>query len=168
MEAIIEKGGDENAYDEIVIDEAQDILRPNYLDILDLTLKDGLEKGRWRLFGDFEKQAIYKSEASLTLEEVIEKRFPGSMVYSLRDNCRNRPRVAEMVHLLGGLKPGYSNILRPDDGQQPRIKYYSNLAQQLEQLTTELADLYREGFDPGEIVILSQWAQRMRLKRGSR
>lgn len=155
LEALIEKGRDENAYDEIVIDEAQDILRPNYIDILDLTLKDGLEKGRWRIFGDFEKQAIYKSDASLTLEEVIETRLPRAMVFSLRDNCRNRPRVAEMVHLLGGLKPRYSHILRPDDGQQPRIKYYSNLSQQLEHLTAELADLYREGFDPGEIVILS-------------
>lgn len=155
LEVLFEIGEYDTAYDEIVIDEAQDILRPNYLDILDLTLKDGLENGRWRIFGDFEKQAIYKSDASLTLEEVIEQRFPGAMVFSLRDNCRNRPRVAEMVHLLGGLKPGYSHILRPDDGQQPKIKYYSNLPQQLEHLTTELADLYREGFDPGDIVILS-------------
>ncbi|PYT00671.1 MAG: nuclease [Acidobacteria bacterium] len=155
LEALVERGGEEGGYDELVIDEAQDILRPNYLDILDLTVKDGLKRGRWRIFGDFEKQSIYKSDVSLTLEEVTDSRLPGAIVFSLRENCRNRPRVAEMVHLLGGLTPGYSQILRPDDGQQPKIKYYSSLSQQLEILTTELADLYRDGFDPGDIVILS-------------
>lgn len=154
MEALIESNEDRQLFDELIIDEAQDILRPNYLDILDLSLRNGLSGGRWRIFGDFEKQAIYTA-ASLTLEEVLESRLPGSFVYSLRDNCRNSPRVAELVHLLGGLDPKYLRVLRPDDGYQPTPFYYSSPAQQQEILITQIGALDGEGFEPNDIVILS-------------
>lgn len=143
-------------FDELVIDEAQDILlRPGYLDILDLILKDGLSNGRWRIFGDFEKQAIYQHSDSLSLEEVMESRLPGSFVYSLRNNCRNSPRVAELVHQLGGLRPGYNRILRPDDGNDPKQIYYKSQEEQVKRLESILAELEQSGFKGNEIVILS-------------
>jgi hypothetical protein len=69
-------GGGE-AYDELILDEGQDMLRESYLDVLDLSLAGGLAVGRFRIFGDFEHQAIY---AAAVLELVV--------------NCRNTPRVA--------------------------------------------------------------------------
>src|SRR5262249_15953916 len=42
---------DTKAFDEIIIDEAQDILRDQYLDFLDLSVSGGLAAGRWRFFG---------------------------------------------------------------------------------------------------------------------
>lgn len=146
--------GDDHCFDELVVDEAQDVLRSDYLDFLDLSLKGGLASGRWRLFGDFEKQAIYDS-ANLTLREVLQSRASNVPVYSLRINCRNTPRIAETTRLLGGLDPPYKRVLRPDNGIEPRIRYYKNAAEQQALLIETLERLYNDGFASGDIVILS-------------
>jgi DNA polymerase III delta prime subunit len=154
IDALLEEEGDEHQFDELVIDEAQDILRDNYLDFLDLSLRGGLASGRWMFFGDFEKQAIY-SAADLSLEEFLSERANYVPIYSLRTNCRNTPRVAELVHLLGGLHPGYTRVLRPDDRVEPRLQYYAGDAEQQQMLLAALQQLYSEGFTGDEIVTLS-------------
>lgn len=146
-------GSDEHVYDELILDEAQDVLRDSYLDFLDLSLKGGLAAGRWRFFGDFERQAIYDS--TLTIEDAVAGRLGGAPVYSLRVNCRNKPLVAELVHQLGGLNPSYNRVLRPDDGVHPALRYYEDGAAQQALLTEALDELSREGFAPSEIAVLS-------------
>lgn len=141
-------------FDELIIDEAQDILRATYLDFLDLSVKGGLAAGRWRMFGDFEKQAIYGSDGG-DIMEVAARRAPNTTHCELRTNCRNTPRIAEIVHLLGGLEPGYQHILRPDDGLDPDIRYYSTRAEEEKTLSDVLIALLEDGFAPGEIVVLS-------------
>ena len=97
--------GERELYDEIILDEAQDVLRRSYLDVLDLSLRDGLAGGHWRFFGDFTWQRIYDAEA-LTVEEFLdppaEARAAGAepisaMRCALRINCRNTPRVAALA-----------------------------------------------------------------------
>ena len=151
---LLENAGETNQFDELVVDEAQDILRGEYLDFLDLSLKGGLASGRWRFFGDFEKQAIY-SAADLSLAEFFETRCDHAPVYDLRINCRNTPRVAELVHLLGGLSPPYRRILRPDDGLEPEINYYANDLDQHSLLLNSVGTLRNEGFSNQDVVILS-------------
>lgn len=63
-------------FDLLVIDEAQDLLRNNYLDLFDLLVDGGLGNGRWRMFGDFEQQAVYGSSC-LGIAEVLAERAPG-------------------------------------------------------------------------------------------
>lgn len=154
IETLLELEGETDQFDELVLDEAQDILRGVYLDFLDLSLKGGLASGKWRFFGDFEKQTIY-SAANLSLEEFIQTRCSNAPIYDLRINCRNTPRVAELVHLLGGLTPPYRRILRPDDGLEPEIKYYSNDLEQHSLLLNSIEILRNEGFSYQDIVILS-------------
>ncbi|OPY57501.1 MAG: ATP-dependent RecD-like DNA helicase [Pelotomaculum sp. PtaU1.Bin035] len=156
-EKMLDKFDDKNHFDELVVDEAQDILRDSYLDFLDLNLKGGLSAGRWRLFGDFEKQAIYDA-ASLSLDKFVQSRRLNVPVYSLRVNCRNTPRVASLAYLLGGLEPGYSRVLRPDDRSDPELIYYSDENGQKQLLVNVLERFYREGFSGKEIVILSPLA----------
>ena len=154
VETLLENQGEANQFDELVVDEAQDILRGEYLDFLDLSLKGGLASGRWRFFGDFEKQSIY-SAANLSLAEFFETRCAHAPVYDLRINCRNTPRVAELVHLLGGLSPPYRRVLRPDDGLEPEINYYSSDVDQHSLLVDSIGTLQKEGFSPQDVVILS-------------
>jgi hypothetical protein len=154
LERLVETAGDDQYFDELVIDEAQDVLRDDYLDFLDISLKGGLASGHWRLFGDFEKQSIYES-ANLTLREVLEARASNVPLYSLRVNCRNPPRIAETARLLGGLDPSYKRILRPDNGVEPRIRYYKDSEEQQALLAETLDKLHRDGFASGDIVILS-------------
>ena len=154
IEALLDDAHEINQFDEIVVDEAQDILRREYLDFLDLSLKGGLASGQWRFFGDFERQAIY-SAANLPLNEFIETRCNFAPVYNLRINCRNTPRVAELVHLLGGLDPPYGRILRPDDGLEPEINYYADDLRQNSFLLDSVEILRNEGFSNKDIVVLS-------------
>ena len=66
-------GRSREVYDEIVLDEAQDVLRQSYLDVLDLSLAGGLDAGTWRFFGDFAYQRIYDA-AALTLDQMLAPR----------------------------------------------------------------------------------------------
>lgn len=151
---LLDAGTEEFTYDELIIDEAQDILADPYLDFLDLSLKGGLAAGRWRFFGDFDKQNLY-NPSNLSLKDFIDQRSSGTPIYSLRINCRNTPRIAGHAEILAGLTPGYRRYLRPDNMIEPEMLYYASPVQQLELLAQTLGKLYREGVIGDEIVVLS-------------
>ena len=142
-------------FEVMIIDEAQDILRPNYLDFLDLCLADGLAAGTWNMFGDFIYQQIY-SAATMQMEEFIKERCNNTPVYTLGVNCRNTPRIAAYAPLLGGLTPDYRRILRADDKVKPELIFFKDSRQQ-EEILSELLLRFREKekFKGSEIVILS-------------
>ncbi len=144
----------DTAFEELVLDEAQDIIREEYLDFLDLSLKGGLAAGTWRFFGDFERQALYGSD-SVAMDALLHRRAGGIARYSLRVNCRNTPRIAEIAQLLGGLNPRYRNVLRPDDGVDPELIYYSDGTDQGSKLASCLERLYEEGFRGTDVTVLS-------------
>jgi len=140
-------------FDELIIDEAQDLLRDTYLDFLDVSLAGGLARGRWRMFGDFERQAIFDRGSDVLKQ--LESRQASFARMTMRKNCRNRPRVAEYIHLLGGLRPRYSDVLLEDDGVEPKLVRYKSEQEQVDLLIRELDALLRDGFTPGQIVVLS-------------
>lgn len=140
-------------YDLLLVDEAQDLLDDRYLDVLDLSLAGGLSSGQWRLFGDFERQSIYGSGA--TLDAFLEHRGADVPVYSLRTNCRNTPRVATLVRLLSHLEPGYSKVLRPDDGVEPEFRFYRPERTPAEALTGALDELRGDGYKGRDVAVLS-------------
>lgn len=142
----------------MIVDEAQDILRPDYLDFLDLSLSGGLAAGTWDMFGDFTYQQIYSS-ATIKMEDFLLDRCANTPVYTLGINCRNTPRVAAYAALLGGLSPDYSKILRADDNVKPELVFFKNEQQQKEMLTEFLQHFReKEKFKGTEIVILSPLA----------
>ena len=151
LEVLLDSGT-EWEFDVVIIDEAQDVLRKCYFDVLDCLVRNGWREGRWRLFGDFALQAIYDSP-EWGLSE-LESRAPATTRYSLRVNCRNTPRIVEFVNLLAQPIPGYSRVLRPNTGIDPRIRYYSN-NRQTRVLEEVLNELLEEGYTAGEIVVLS-------------
>lgn len=141
-------------FDELIVDEAQDLLKDIYLDFFDLALKGGLSSGKCKFFGDFEKQAIY-STSTEDVTALLNFRFANVPRYGLRVNCRNTPRIASMVHLLSRLNPDYSKIRRPDNRIEPQITPYKKEEQQKERLIKILDSLSKEGYLGSEIVILS-------------
>jgi hypothetical protein len=152
-DALLDRVGDGHLYDEIVIDEAQDLLRSNYFDVLGLSLRGGLAGGRWRIFGDFENQAVY---GHVTADlDLIRSRLGAPLELQLRTNCRNPPRIALLVHLLGGLTPEYWRILREDNGIEVVLRFYKNREAELDLLASALESLYAAGLRGNEIVVLS-------------
>jgi hypothetical protein len=166
LTALLEDVHEAGHYDELIVDEAQDILRPDYLDVLDVSLLGGMSSGRWRFFGDFEKQSLYANSGHNPLG-TLRQRAPALVEFSLRNNCRNPPRIACLAHLLGRLAPDYSKVLRPDNGVEPEILYYRDAADQRELLTGKLNLFRNEGLRPDEIVILSSRADQQSIAKSN-
>lgn len=141
-------------YQQLIVDEAQDFLRNGYVDFLDRSVVGGLQRGRVMLFGDFERQAVYRS-ADLTLAELKEGWMPDLASFRLRDNCRNTPRVAALAGILGGLDPEYRSVMREDDQIDPTIIEYGDDAEHRGKLIQVLLDLVDEGFGLSDIAVLS-------------
>lgn len=153
IEALLEREG-LIQFDELIVDEAQDILRDDYLDVLDLSVAGGLAAGRWMIFGDFERQALY-GEGGVSLDRFCTTRGGNPARFHLSVNCRNVPRVVELVRLLGGLASGYSRVRRLDNGFEPRLKFFANSDEQCGLLAAALAELYQDGFAGSDIAVLS-------------
>lgn len=144
---------DDEQYDEIILDEAQDLFHPKYLDLLDILLKGGIKGGRWKFFGDFERQEIFLRNIS---SKMIEKLFKTTVTYlDLRTNCRNVPRIASFAEIMTNLKPSYSRVLRSDNKIDPQIKFYNNNSNQNKYLIEILTDLYNSEYNGNDITILS-------------
>lgn len=154
IDALLARADKHFLYDRLIVDEAQDILRPNYLEFLDLSLKGGLSAGWWRMFADFENQAIYGA-ATLSRKEFYGRLAGPPVEYSLRVNCRNTPGVAAVAQYLGGLNPAYGRVLRPHDGLDPKYVFYTTAGEQVARLEEVLAELFESGVSGKDIVILS-------------
>ncbi len=149
-------------YDEIVVDEAQDVLRPDYLAALDHSLSGGLAGGVYRFFGDFGRPGLadaaghHESDGAAALAALLVPGGPcaGAVRYDLRVNCRNTPRVAQLACTCGGVARGYSRVRRPDDESEPQIRYWHDEAQQSKLLADTLLELDEQGFaGPGTVVL---------------
>jgi DNA polymerase III delta prime subunit len=139
-------------FDELVVDEAQDVLRASFLDVLDLSLRGGLKEGTWRMFGDFAGQAIYDD---VSLDGFCSAHGGGCTVYPLDENCRNSPRVAEFACELAGLEGVYRRVLRPDDGIDPEIRVWRTKQEQSARLVEVLEELRGDGFTGPQVAVLS-------------
>jgi hypothetical protein len=140
-------------FDVLVVDEAQDLLDDPYLDIFDMSLAGGLASGEWRMFGDFERQSIY-GQGGAVLQGFLAQRGGSAPVFSLRTNCRNKPRVAALVRVLSHLDPDYNRILRPDDGVEPELRFCSG-RDCADALVGVLDELRGSGYQGADVVILS-------------
>ncbi|NWE26820.1 nuclease-related domain-containing DEAD/DEAH box helicase [Pseudomonas gingeri] len=135
-------------YDAVVVDEAQDILTPQHLDALDLTVRGGLEGGCWHLFLD-PQQNIYGQ-----LSELAEKRFERISVArdDLLDNCRNTREVAYQTSILSTLDVAVENA---PPGPSCECIYYDTPEQGVARLEAELMRLLAGDVAADDIIILS-------------
>lgn len=93
---------EDDKFDILIIDEAQDLVTPNYLEVFNSMLKGGIKDGAWVLFGDFSNQAIYLNDPIATMDLLASKtnftKFP-----TLKINCRNTKKISIQNTLLTGI-----------------------------------------------------------------
>jgi hypothetical protein len=92
---------DNQKIDFLIVDEAQDLISPYYLEVFDVILKGGLRNGNWVLFGDFSNQAIYLNNPEDSLK-LLSNRATYTSFPPLRINCRNTREIATQNTLLTG------------------------------------------------------------------
>lgn len=141
------------SYDSIIIDEAQDLVSDPNLDVIEALISMAPKSPRLLIFGDFERQAIFGAAGDP--RSALRARLPGMFTYPLHVNCRNTPTIGEWVGMLSALEARYRGYRRQDDGSVPDLRLYSTSEDQAVALVAALEDVRREGFEVGDIVVLS-------------
>ena len=142
----------EYQFDVLVLDEAQDLCRSEILETLNLALRGGLGKGRWAMFGDFVRQALYdETEDPVKILSHHSKFFVRS---KLTLNCRNTRKIAEETTLLAGFDEPPFGFGR-EEGLPVEHRYW-NTNKELEiSLSDTLAHLVEDDIPVEDIVFLS-------------
>ncbi len=114
----------EPPYDVLVVDEAQDLVKPRILDSFNLIVRGGLAGGRWAVFGDplqsildkvrfvapFDgphdvfSDPLHLSEPTEYLKEALSSYSESFVKAKLTKNCRNTRSIAEKTANLTGLE----------------------------------------------------------------
>jgi superfamily I DNA/RNA helicase len=153
VEALLDSGP---RYDAVVVDEAQDVLRPAYLDVLDAALDGGLANGVWRAFLD-PRQNIFAGTDASALADMLKL---GPVQFRLSVNCRNSAPIATDTALLSGLE--CEDVLKAD-GPEVEHEWYRDRGHQRRLVTNRLNRLLSDGVRPTDVVVLG----RRRLDKSS-
>ena len=141
-------------FDALIVDEGQDILNMDALSFLDNYLSSGISEGRWCFFHDSNNQSglcgSYVSDAYDYLESFCPARIP------LKTNCRNSLPILKRIQADLDADIGNSGVGDGPAVRQIDVVDASGAIQALEKELRSLVD--REGFYPGDIVILSPFA----------
>jgi hypothetical protein len=142
-------------FDHVILDEAQDILSPIYVKLLNTICDKGLSEGRWTFFGDFVQQAIY---GNINLESAIEalksETLTRPAVSSLSINCRNSKHIATDTAKVSGFNRVPSRT-KNVEGTEVSFGYYNKTADQADLVKAEIGKLLKSGLKYGDIVVLS-------------
>lgn len=138
-------------FDQIILDEAQDILDQETVDILDLILKSGLKNGIYSFFGDFDFQNV-QNKKLIDIEKFKNNYAPFSSV--LKENCRNMPDMIQTAKFYCKYNP-YTRVLRHDENSDPIIEIYNNNSDLLEKLEKLINSLVQQKFKFDEITVLT-------------
>ena len=149
--ALLESG---ELYDIVVVDEAQDLIRDSYLEVLSASIKKGLARGRWTMFGDFSMQAIYA--AGMSGADMVEKLEDQTSFirFKLTVNCRNTKPICKEIETVTGFKAPHDLWTKVDG---PPVQYitWSTMEGQCKKLKDVLKQLENAHINPEQITILS-------------
>ncbi|MAC55314.1 MAG: hypothetical protein CME31_22465 [Gimesia sp.] len=144
----------------LVIDEAQDLLcRPRLFELVELLLDGGFEKGRWMFAGDFSYQIFANDTDRNILHQKLEslRSIPRTVMYDLRDNCRNYKMVGNPGLLLSEMHDEvYSSYMRGDGNHEFfNASFYSKEKSQPDLLIKAIQQHIDRGTTMDDIVVLS-------------
>ncbi|WP_395154673.1 NERD domain-containing protein [Ilumatobacter sp.] len=136
----------ETAYDALVIDEGQDLLRGDAVQVLDAALRGGFQNGCWRLFLD-PNQNIFGRISKQSLNLVA----TGSPArYRLNENCRNTQQVVQFATMISG-----ASVHADSRISGPEAQLCSRWDEHWKQRTIDqVHTLMDEGLPCGDIVVL--------------
>jgi len=147
-------------FDTLIVDEAQDLISDNFLLLFSLLLNgddDGLKTKSWKMFGDFNFQAIYSKKNINNMFSRL-NRTSGSTVpiCQLDLNCRNTKEVALHALFLSGIKRKPYNISFARS-HPVTVDYYNNDIQQLDLLKKRIKQFRKEKIPYNKVIILSPY-----------
>lgn len=145
--------GEIEPFDRLIIDEGQDLIRPEYLDVFDALLKGGLAGGNWEIYCDFERQAIYAEVTASEMYSLLKERASFAC-FRLTTNCRNTRPIGEETSLLSGFEiPPF--LPSKIEGLPVEYYFYKSEPEKLQKLRKILQKLRHQNIASANITILS-------------
>jgi hypothetical protein len=139
-------------YDFVIVDEAQDLFHADNLGFIDKLLKDGLRKGNWVAFGDFDSQQIYGGENLLEKSQSLTGDVP---LATLSQNCRNTIQIGSFTESTLPNAPKWSKFRREGENPTPKLHPIGEEVNIAEVLDQAIDSLRAEKFAYDDIVVLS-------------
>lgn len=138
----------EMQYDVLVMDEGQDIIKPDYLYSLDYLLKGSLAKGRWAVFYD-ENQNIYNPDYQDGLDILLSY---NAAKFKLFVNCRNTVQIGTYSSKVSGIP---LEAFIKENGEEVRTISYTDDKDYAKKLKDVLKSLQKEEVSMHDIVFLA-------------
>jgi superfamily I DNA/RNA helicase len=151
---ILLESAESTPFEALILDEAQDLLRDPYLDVIDALIEGELKQGTWRCFIDPNQNII----GGITPTALRRLEAAAPVEWPLTVNCRNTKPIAVQVALLSGIP--LSEVLAPD-GPAAELIWCTSADDQRKKVTDRLRKLRDEGFTAQQVTVLS----RHRLER---
>lgn len=143
---------DYKKFDFLIVDEAQDVITPYYLEVFNTILKGGIKNGKWVMFGDFSNQAIYLNDPNDSMD-LLRSESDFMTFPPLRINCRNSKEIARQNTLMTGTQMPRVNS-KNYFGNNVICKYPSRSSQK-EVLLEILLNIIKRGIPLEKVTLLS-------------
>lgn len=138
-------------YDDIIVDEGQDIVGDLFIAIINTVLKSGLTEGNWCLFYDDEIQCNLFSIPEF--KGVLNMISKFAVKVNLLFNCRNPRQIGEEIQRVTSL-PISEKYLVDTVTNHFELDYYSGDEDKTNILTSVILNYLKEGVEPNQITIL--------------
>lgn len=143
----------EEKFDFLIIDEAQDLITPYYLEVFDHILKGGLKKGLWTFFGDFSNQAIFLNQSQQDLFSLLKQKSDFVNLPPLKMNCRNTKVIARQNTLLTGTR--FPEFLHGGLQGKPIVQRFPAKGSYILVIENIVRELLETGIPVSDIILLA-------------
>ncbi|WP_326811542.1 NERD domain-containing protein [Streptomyces scopuliridis] len=137
-------------FDQLIVDEAQDLMTYERLDTLEKLVSGGLGEGRWIFMLDQNNQVLAPEAYDPDAWEYL--RPLGSMYGPMRRNCRNTVQIVKQVRFYTGADLGVASA---GEGEPVRFTDVRDAPDEATVLDSYVDELVQNGVSPRDITLLS-------------
>ncbi|MFF4951821.1 NERD domain-containing protein [Streptomyces chattanoogensis] len=137
-------------FDQLIVDEAQDLMTFESLDTLESLVSGGLTAGRWIFMLDQNNQVLTPDTYDSDAWEYL--RGLGSVYGPMKRNCRNTVQIVKQVHFYTGADLGVASA---GEGEPVRFADPYDAQDEATALDAYVNELVGEGVSPRDITLLS-------------
>lgn len=148
LEPIIDGG----IFNYLIVDEAQNLCDPVFLNLMDALLIDGLAEGCWTMFGDFKNQTLVNLDRNTDGRNALADFGLYWCNDELKTNCRNTHEITDAVANLINI---HSLPRSSVHGPHVEIKFFDSLCKLNEMLEDQVISWKNKGFNSKDIILLS-------------
>ncbi|MBZ3901029.1 NERD domain-containing protein [Streptomyces griseiscabiei] len=140
----------DRVFDQLIVDEAQDLMTFESLDVFEALVSGGLAEGRWIFMLDQNNQVLTPDAYDPDAWEYL--RPLGSVYGPMKRNCRNTVQIVKQVHFYTGADLGVASA---GEGEPVRYVDVHTAQEEATVLDTYVNELVGEGVSPRDITLLS-------------